>query len=112
MQSCEVRSSGKSDWRLVAFPLSLAVICATLYLWRLGVTPVEDCDEAYYAEGAREMLEWGDLGRPHFNYQPFLLKPILIYWVMAASFRRFGLTGFAARVPSAFLGTMIVLLAY
>jgi len=40
--------------------------------------------------GAREMLERGDLGTPYYNGAPFLLKPILIYWVIAASFRLLG----------------------
>ncbi len=88
------------------------LLCAVLYFWRLGLTPLEDFDEAYYAAGAREMLARGDLGTPYYNGAPFLLKPILIYWIIAASFRFLGTTEFAARAPSAFLGTAIVLLTY
>jgi len=58
------------------------------------------------------MLERGDLGTPFFNGRPFLLKPLLIYWLIAAAFRLLGETEFAARVGSAFLGTAIVLLTY
>lgn len=58
------------------------------------------------------MLERGDLGTPFFNGRPFLLKPVLIYWLIAAAFRLLGETEFAARVGSAFLGTAIVLLTY
>ncbi|MCJ7749529.1 MAG: glycosyltransferase family 39 protein, partial [Armatimonadetes bacterium] len=78
----------------------------------LGITPLDDFDEAYYAEGAREMLERGDLGTPYYNGRPFLLKPILIYWLIAAAFRIFGPTEFAARSVSAFFATAIVLLTY
>jgi 4-amino-4-deoxy-L-arabinose transferase-like glycosyltransferase len=99
-------------WVALAAPLLLLVLCLVLYLWRLGATPLRDFDEAYYAEGAREMLGRGDLLTPYFNGQPFLLKPILIYWIVAAAFRLLGLTEFAARVPSAFLGTLVVLLTY
>jgi 4-amino-4-deoxy-L-arabinose transferase-like glycosyltransferase len=88
------------------------VLCLVLYLWRLGATPLRDFDEAYYAEGAREMLGRGDLLTPYFNGQPFLLKPVLIYWIVAAAFRLLGLTEFAARAPSAFLGAVVVLLTY
>ena len=88
------------------------LLCAVLYFWRLGLTPLEDFDEAYYAAGAREMLARGNLGTPYYNGAPFLLKPILIYWIIAASFRFLGTTEFAARAPSAFLGTAIVLLTY
>ncbi len=98
-------------WRWV-LPLSLLALCAFLYLWRLGVTPLEDFDEAYYAAGAKEMLERGDLGTPYYNGQPFLLKPVLIYWIIASAFRMFGETEFAARVGSAFLGALLVLMVY
>jgi 4-amino-4-deoxy-L-arabinose transferase-like glycosyltransferase len=94
------------------FPLVLLLLCVLLFGWRLGVTPLEDFDEAYYAEGAREMLARGDLLTPYYNGQPFLLKPILVYWLIAAGFSGFGVTEFAARVGSAFLGTLVVLLTY
>ncbi|MFB3880783.1 MAG: ArnT family glycosyltransferase [Armatimonadota bacterium] len=95
-----------------AYPLALLAICGALYFWRLGITPLDDFDEAYYAEGAREMLERGDLGTPYFNGQPFLLKPVLIYWLIAGAFRLFGVTEFAARSFSAFFATAIVILTY
>ena len=93
-------------------PLALVALCGLLLFWRLGVTPLDDFDEAYYAEGAREMLERGDLGTPYYNGQPFLLKPILIYWLTAGAFRVFGVTEFAARSVSAFFATIVVLAVY
>ena len=103
---------GRRDWARFAFPCVLALVCLALYLWRLGAIPLEDFDEAYYAVGAREMLQRHDLGTPYFNGHPFLLKPILIYWVIAASFAAFGVTEFAARLPSALFGTLTVLATY
>ena len=100
------------DWGRWALPLSLVALCGVLYLWRLGLTPLEDFDEAYYAVGAKEMLARGDLGTPFYNAQPFLLKPILIYWLIAGAFRLLGPGEFAARVGSAFLGAGLVLLTY
>jgi len=96
----------------VLFPCVLALLCLLLFLWRLGAVPLKDFDEAYYAVGAKEMLERHDLGTPYFNGRPFLLKPILIYWVIAASFRAFGTNEFAARLPSAFWGGFVVLFIY
>ena len=90
----------------------LLALCIVVFGWRLGVTPLEDFDEAYYAEGAREMLARGDLLTPYYNGQPFLLKPVLIYWLIAAAFSGLGVTEFAARVCSAFLGTLVVLITY
>jgi 4-amino-4-deoxy-L-arabinose transferase-like glycosyltransferase len=105
-------ATGRRDWRRIAYPLLLLVLCLVLYLWRLGATPLEDFDEAYYAVGAREMLQRHDLGTPYFNGHPFLLKPILIYWVIAGAFTVLGTTEFAARVASAFLGAFTVLITY
>ncbi len=78
----------------------------------MGATPLEDFDEAYYAVGAREMLQRHDLGTPYFNGRPFLLKPILIYWVISGAFTVLGTTEFAARLASAFLGAFTVLITY
>jgi 4-amino-4-deoxy-L-arabinose transferase-like glycosyltransferase len=88
------------------------LVCGVLYFWRLGLTPLDDFDEAYYAAGAREMLERGDLLTPYYNGQPFLLKPVLIFWLTAAAFRIFGTDEFAARSVSAFFAAAIVLLTY
>ena len=94
------------------FAALLLALCLVLFTWRLSATPLEDFDEAYYAEGAREMLERGDLLTPYYNGKPFLLKPVLIYWLIAGAFSFFGVTEFAARAGSAFLGTVVVLGTY
>ena len=110
---CSQRPSlRRRDWRSLAFPVALLVLCGVLFFWRLGVTPLDDFDESYYAEAAREMLIRGDLLTPYYNGEPFLLKPILIYWLNAAAFSLFGITEFAARAVSAFFGTLIVLVTY
>ncbi len=102
----------RREWRSIAYPLALLALCATLFFWRLGVTPLDDFDESYYAEGAREMVERGDLWIPYFNGEPFLLKPVLVFWLNAAAFRVLGTTEFAARAPSALFATMTVLVVY
>ncbi|MBE9566745.1 MAG: hypothetical protein IMF16_08340 [Proteobacteria bacterium] len=64
-------SEQKRDWAALVFPvLLLLTLCGTLYFWRLGAAPLKDFDEAYYAAGAREMLQRGDLGAPFFNGRP------------------------------------------
>ena len=65
-------SEQKRDWAALVFPvlLLLLTLCGTLYFWRLGAAPLKDFDEAYYAAGAREMLQRGDLGIPFFNGHP------------------------------------------
>ena len=55
------------------------------------------------------MLELGDYMTPHLNYKPWLEKPILVYWLIIASYKVFGVSEFAARFPSALCGTLLVL---
>lgn len=66
--------------------------------------------EARYALVAREMLESGDWIQPHFNHTRFYEKPPLTYWCVAASYRLFGFTEFASRLPSAlaYIGTVLI----
>ena len=59
-----------------------------------------DDGDALYATAAREMLARGDLVVPYANGVRFLDKPPLMYWLMAASYKVFGVTEFAARFPS------------
>ncbi len=69
-------------------------------------------DEARYAEIPREMLASGDFVTPTLNGVPYLEKPPLLYWANAASVRLFGLTPWAARLPTRLfgLGTVLTLL--
>jgi 4-amino-4-deoxy-L-arabinose transferase-like glycosyltransferase len=61
-------------------------------------------DEARYAEIPREMLASSDFVTPRLNGVPYFEKPPLLYWANAASFRLFGLTPWAARLPTRLFG--------
>jgi 4-amino-4-deoxy-L-arabinose transferase-like glycosyltransferase len=83
-----------------------------LNLAGLGLPPLTDRDEAYYANVSREMLERGDFLLPHLNGKPWLEKPPLLYWTQAAAFVVFGKTEFAARLPSALAGAGTAVLVF
>lgn len=70
-------------------------------------TPLVDTDEPRYAESARVMLESGDWLRPMFNGEPRHAKPAMMPWLIASSFAAFGVTEFAARLPSAVFGALV-----
>ena len=95
--------------RLPALLLLLALASLLLFP-RLGREGLTDPDESAYAESVREMAERGDWLIPHLYGEPILDKPILIYWVIGASFRLLGESELAARLPSA-LAAMVLLLA-
>ena len=93
-------------------PVLLLLLCGFLYFFRLGQLPLKDFDEAFYAGGAREMLARHEFLTPYLNGVPLLLKPILVYWLIAASFHLFGICEFAARFWSALSATGVVLIVY
>lgn len=78
-----------------------AVLLALPLLLRLGAAPLFDVDEGAFSEATREMLASGDFGFTTLNGEPRFDKPILVYWLQAASVALFGLHEFALRLPSA-----------
>ena len=86
---------------IIIFLASLAV-----FLPGLQHYGIIDPSDGLYAEGAREMLERSDWVNPSANYQPFYEKPILIYWMIMASYQLLGVHEFAARLPVALCGVL------
>jgi 4-amino-4-deoxy-L-arabinose transferase-like glycosyltransferase len=82
----------------------IALILATLfvcYFSHLGALGFVGPDEPRYAWIARDMAETGDWVTPRLYGQPWFEKPVLYYWGAAASFKLFGVSEAAARLPSA-----------
>jgi 4-amino-4-deoxy-L-arabinose transferase-like glycosyltransferase len=92
--------------------LSLLLLALLTFLLGLGRQALTDADEAFYAEAAREMVESGDWLTPHFNYQDRWQKPVLYYWLTAATYLVLGPTEFAARLWAALSGIALVLLVW
>lgn len=76
------------------------VAAALARLLILGLYPLTDMTEARYSEIARMMAELDDWVTPWFDEGvPFWGKPPLSIWLTAASFKLFGISEFAARLP-------------
>lgn len=71
------------------------------YILPLGVRDLMVPDETRYAEIPREMIAGGDWITPHINGLRYFEKPVMGYWVHAASLKAFGENNFAVRFPSA-----------
>src|SRR5215831_3181552 len=69
--------------------------------WRLGYLSLLDPDEAHYAQITREMLAAREWLVPLVSGVPFIDKPVLFHWIQGLAFVMFGVTEFAARLPSA-----------
>ncbi|MBN2494215.1 MAG: glycosyltransferase family 39 protein [Deltaproteobacteria bacterium] len=85
---------------------------AAIILPLLGSAGLWDPWETHYAEVARRMLADGDWLTPRWRNELFFSKPVLIFWMMAASFAVFGINALAARLPFALLGILGVYLGY
>lgn len=84
-----------APWLLIGAAL-LALLPGT------ATFPLIDRDEPRFAQAAREMME-GEHANwivPYFNGQYRFDKPILIYWMMRASYAALGVNEFSARLPS------------
>ncbi len=96
------------------FPLARTawtiLILATLYICyfhHIGAVGLVGPDEPRYAWIARDMVETGDWVTPHLYGKTWFEKPVLYYWAAALSFKLFGVSDAAARLP----GAMSALLA-
>ena len=92
----------------------LALALALLILAEPFHVPLLEPDEGRYSEIPREMLASGDWVVPRLNGVLYFEKPPLSYWLVAASFRVFGETEGAARLPGklATVGTMLALFLF
>jgi 4-amino-4-deoxy-L-arabinose transferase-like glycosyltransferase len=77
------------------------IALAAYWMAWLGVAPLFDVDEGAFAEASREMLASGDWGHTTLNGIDRFDKPILVYWLQAASIGVFGANEWAVRLPSA-----------
>ncbi len=92
--------------------LTLAGFCAFLFYFGLGSFGLVGADEPRYAQIAREMLARHDWITPVLNGAAWLEKPVLYYWGAMLSYSVFGVSDWAARMPSAVLATVMVAVIY
>src|SRR2546430_7432413 len=90
----------------------LCLVSLVIVSCSLGSTALFEPDEGRNAEKAREILLLGDWVTPHENFLPTLDKPIFFYWLVAISFKLFGLSECSARLPSALAGLGCIFLVY
>jgi 4-amino-4-deoxy-L-arabinose transferase-like glycosyltransferase len=90
----------------------LLLLSGLLFLVGLGSLGLTDRDEGSNAEAAREMIASGDWITPTLNGEPRFAKPVLLYWLISGVYRVLGVSEFAARLPSAVFGVLLILLQY
>ncbi len=88
--------------------LLLTGLCGFFFFFRLSGIGLVGPDEPRYAQVAREMLARHDWVTPVLYHHTWLEKPILLYWGEMISYSVFGVSDWAARVPSAVAATLLV----
>src|ERR1017187_398890 len=71
---------------------SLVAFCGGVFLFHLGGLALFEPDEGRNAEIAREILLLKDWVTPHYDFVPYLDKPMLFYWLEAVAFKIFDMT--------------------
>ncbi len=93
--------------------VGLLVILAFLFLMAgNNLISLTHPDEVFYAQTAKEMLVHHSWLVPYIFDYPQFEKPILFYWLLAVSFKFFGITPFVARFWPALFGIIGVIITY
>ncbi|HYG80955.1 MAG TPA: glycosyltransferase family 39 protein [Pyrinomonadaceae bacterium] len=95
-----------------AWPLLLFAAVSVFYLYGLGHLPLVGPDEPRYSQVAREMFERGDPVTPTLGGHTWFEKPALLYWMMMAGYKLFGVSEWSARLGPALCGLLTVFLIY
>jgi len=88
-----------SNWRVY---VAVILVAAAVYLACIVSPPsLQDDVDAVQAQIARNMLSSRDWVTPRLDGVIYLEKPPLIYWLIALTYRTFGVHDWAARIPVA-----------
>src|ERR1700732_4735689 len=99
------RRSRLSHW-------ALAVLFLAVYVGSMFSPGLLDDADSTHAEAAREMVVSGDYVTLHINGVRYLEKAPLPYWLVAFSYKIFGVNEFSTRLPMALSILMLGLLAF
>ena len=95
------------------FALLLLLLAAGAVFIELGRMDVESANEGQRAAPPIEMIQQNDYVIPTLNYEPYLAKPPLLYWTIAALYTFTGsYDELIARLPGALCAVALVLLIY
>ncbi len=83
---------------------ALAVVFLAVYVGSMFTPGLLDDADSTHAEAAREMVVTGDYVTLHVNGVRYLEKPPLPYWLVAISYKLFGVNEFSTRLPMVLVG--------
>ena len=92
--------------------LTLALLSALLLFPALRRPGLAGYDDSFFSHEAKEIVRTGDWGNVRLNGEIILQVPPMFVWMQACSFKLFGMSDAAAKLPSVLLGFGTILLMY
>jgi len=89
--------------------LVLFLVLFVSFYFGMSSYGIENINEGLYAEIPREMLQLGNYIIPKLNFVPYIEKPPLFYWLIALSYKVFGVSVWSARIVPATSGALVCL---
>ena len=106
------RAGEEGDFQIPLWGVPLILLLLYICLFSgLGALGLVGPDEPRYAAIARAMSETHDWITPRLWGTPWFEKPVLYYWTAGIAMRLFGVSEFAARLPSALAALLAVVAA-
>src|ERR1700676_1658351 len=112
MKAPKLAANAKYPSRFATDVVLLAGFCGFLFFFGLSYFGLVGADEPRYAQVAREMFSRHDWVTPTLGGKPWLEKPPLYYWQAMLAYSVFGVSDWAARLPSAVDATLMVIAVY
>ena len=94
--------------QLIVFTL----LCFLAFTYNLSEVPPYHADENFYVTSTRNMIETNDYITPMYHDKKRFAKPILFYWLVATSYKTFGVNLFSARLVSSLFGAFCIPITY
>lgn len=94
------------------FLISLLFITIPLFFFKLGQSSLVSFDEAWYADIARNIIKTKDLIHLSWNGKIYTDHPPAGFWIIATSFKIFGISDYSARFSQALAGFLGIIFLY
>lgn len=92
------------------FHIIIFVVSFYIFFYHLDYTTLASFDEAWYGAIAKNIIKSNDWLNLSFNGKPYFDHPPMGFWLIALSYKFFGISEFSTRFPSAFLGIITSIL--
>jgi dolichol-phosphate mannosyltransferase len=105
-------AAGKGERLYSIFPFLLLLLLGSVMFFTRLSTPLQEPEEARYAEVPRQMLAENRIAAPVLHGESYYQKPPLVYWLVMSAYQIFGVHDWAARVVPSGAAVVLIGLVY